>query len=109
MDMNFLNDEVPQGETLEDFLPEIEFQEEFEIPHATVICAGGQVVNIPVDPDTQTNGLPGLPLSQVLTSGRITWDSSAQFFIDRQPVGLEYLVQPGVRVATLGNVKGGAA
>jgi hypothetical protein len=59
MDMNFLNDEQPQGETLEDFLPEIEFQEEFEIPHATVICAGGQVVNIPVDPEAQTNGLPG--------------------------------------------------
>jgi hypothetical protein len=107
MDMNFLHDEEP--ETLEEFLPELQFQEEFEVPHATVICAGGQVVSVPVDPAAQTNGLPGIPLAQVLTSGRITWDSSAQFFIDRQPVGLEYLVQPGVRVATLGNVKGGAA
>ena len=26
MDMNFLHDEEPQGETLEEFLPELQFQ-----------------------------------------------------------------------------------
>lgn len=106
MEFGFLNDNETQ-ETLEDFLPEVEWQEENEVPHVTVITAGGQPVNIEVDPEAVTNGLPGVPLQQVLQQGRITWDTTAQFFVDRTPVGLDFLVQPGIRVATLGNVKGG--
>ena len=107
MDMNFLNPDTQDDETLDDFLPEEVELEEYPESYVLIIGAGGQNIYVPVSEDEQTDGLPGVTLQTVLNRGRVLWDQTAQFFVDRTAIGMDFLLTPGTRVGTIGNVKGG--
>ena len=66
------------------------------------------VVDIPIDPSHQTNGLPGYTLAEVLEMGHMTWNSATQFMMGETQIGLGTVIPNRATVTAIGLLKGGA-
>jgi len=67
----------------------------------------GGVRDLPIDPTAATNGLPGVPLANLLVANGFNPGAGAEYWIDGTKVDGGTLVTEGQTVTIITNVKGG--